>query len=377
MKRTVSILIAIFIICTLCLPFTAMAGGNYSALSGSGTESDPYRIANNADWDAFTSAVKADPDHGKGCYFKLTGDIGSAGNEVSTKVNEFCGVFDGNGKTIWHSGTQLLFYKNSGEIKNVVTNGSVREEERRGGGGAICYANSGVIDRCVNYAPLEGGMYVGGICGRNSGLIVNCINYAPITQTMGNTGGICGSNPEGLILNCINTAPVSGCGICGYIHNRKDINIAICFNCGKPSAGYGITMFAGRGEHPKMLYDCSFLTPIDDIDYEASNNEDTNEFIMSFGGPVCFIEDGVENMNWAIENYNNQTGRTLYKWKLGTNGLPTYAETFPTATVLSEGNIWIIAIVAVVVIAGIAALVIVKKKTKPALASGTDNTDEE
>ncbi len=51
--------------------------------------------------------------------------------------------------------------------------------------------------------------------------------------------------------------------------------------------------------------------------------------------------------------------------------------TTPTASTLSEGNIWIIAIIAVVVIAGVATLVIVKKKTKPALASGTDNTDEE
>lgn len=48
-----------------------------------------------------------------------------------------------------------------------------------------------------------------------------------------------------------------------------------------------------------------------------------------------------------------------------------------TASTLSEGNIWIIIAVAVVVIAGVATLVIVKKKTKPALADGTDNTDEE
>lgn len=47
-----------------------------------------------------------------------------------------------------------------------------------------------------------------------------------------------------------------------------------------------------------------------------------------------------------------------------------------TATVFSEGNIWIIIAVAVVVIAGIATLVIVKKKTKTALVSG-ENKDEE
>ena len=54
------------------------------------------------------------------------------------------------------------------------------------------------------------------------------------------------------------------------------------------------------------------------------------------------------------------------------------SEPAPTATVFSEGNIWIIIAAAVVVIGlgGAAALFIVKKKKKPALAGG-ENTDEE
>ena len=70
-------------------------------------------------------------------------------------------------------------------------------------------------------------------------MIVNCINYAPISVIGGRAGGICGSNSgEGLILNCVNTAPVSGSGICGSSANGP--RIEICFNCGKPSSGYGV-----------------------------------------------------------------------------------------------------------------------------------------
>ena len=47
-----------------------------------------------------------------------------------------------------------------------------------------------------------------------------------------------------------------------------------------------------------------------------------------------------------------------------------------TATVFSEGNVWIIIAVAVVVIVGVATLVIVKKKKKTALAGGAEKDEE-
>ena len=48
-----------------------------------------------------------------------------------------------------------------------------------------------------------------------------------------------------------------------------------------------------------------------------------------------------------------------------------------TGSILSEGNFWIIAAVAVVILAGVAVLFIFKKKKKPALANGVDNKNEE
>ena len=48
-----------------------------------------------------------------------------------------------------------------------------------------------------------------------------------------------------------------------------------------------------------------------------------------------------------------------------------------TGSVLSDGNIWIIAIVAVLALGGVAALVIVKKKNKPVAANGASTDNEE
>lgn len=56
--------------------------------------------------------------------------------------------------------------------------------------------------------------------------------------------------------------------------------------------------------------------------------------------------------------------------------IPDESEPAAIASVLSDGSIWIIIAVAVVVLCGIAALVIVKKKKKPTTAGG-ENKDEE
>ncbi len=49
-----------------------------------------------------------------------------------------------------------------------------------------------------------------------------------------------------------------------------------------------------------------------------------------------------------------------------------FVEETAVGSVLSEGNLWIIAAVAVVAVAGVSALVIVKRKKKPALANGEE-----
>ena len=54
---------------------------------------------------------------------------------------------------------------------------------------------------------------------------------------------------------------------------------------------------------------------------------------------------------------------------------PNYDDS--TASVLSDGNIWVIIAVAVLALGGVAVLIIVKKKKKPVAANRTNADDEE
>ena len=70
-------------------------------------------------------------------------------------------------------------------------------------------------------------------------------------------------------------------------------------------------------------------------------------------------------MNSAIDEYKNMTGRTLYKWTVGEDGLPTYKKPSVLASMVANGSIIIIAVIAAAAIIGTAAtLIIVKKKKK-------------
>ena len=375
MKRVVSIFMTVLLIAAMLSVFTVQVNAEsyYASLNGSGTESDPYKIKDSGDWEAFVSAIESDPNHGGDLYFKLTGDIGSEGNEVWSNINEFHGVFDGDGKTIWYSNNGSLFYSNYGEIKNIVIR-SGEDLEWYMGGGVICFDNYGTIDHCVNYVSLiDACLSVGGIVGDNDGLIINCVNYGFISSLWGETGGICGENSNtGCIINCLNTAAVSGSGICGY--DFWEGRIEICFNCGKPSSGYAITQFIkDNTDNPQVLKDCYFLIPNDGAEYAASNHKINNRDVFSAIISDFNLKRVIGYVNQTIEKYNNQTGRELSKWKLDDDGIPTFAEV-PTGTTLSNGNWWIIVVGAVVIVGGIVTIIVFKKKkaTSESIAKSKD-----
>ena len=77
---------------------------NFTTQQGDGTEANPYRIANAADWEAFVKTVNEDGKSYEGEFVMLDGDF-----EVSTYqrvgtvagfMNVFKGTFDGNGHTL-------------------------------------------------------------------------------------------------------------------------------------------------------------------------------------------------------------------------------------------------------------------------------------
>ncbi len=262
-----------------------------ASLSGSGTEADPYLIANGADL-AYFAANPVD-----GASYKLTNDIVwssyTKGAEAPTASNwtpiVFNGSFDGNGKTV--SGLCVVSDSNGvgffawaqGTVKNLTVKDSYFKGATKIGGivGQIQdfadeekdtdLVRSLVVENCVNYADIvatSGNGYSAGIFGganRDNQIILTisgCVNYGSVTYPSdgGNAiiGGIAGQlNGRTIVVeNCANygkvsaTTPLAG-GIVaqtGGSKNKADdgtiVKIANCINYAEVSTtrlGGGIT----------------------------------------------------------------------------------------------------------------------------------------
>ena len=117
----------------------------YPMLAGSGTESDPYTISNNDEWNIFTIMVNNHIDNCSGKFVKLTADISGttmAGNSTS---NPFQGIFDGGGHTLTfnHGTAGSAFneeycapfrYVNGATIKNLKVAGNIYTSKKYAAG---------------------------------------------------------------------------------------------------------------------------------------------------------------------------------------------------------------------------------------------------
>lgn len=111
-------------------------------MQGQGTEENPYLLASIDDWNRLARLIdKGNTFENK--YFKLTADIGSTENPVTTILGKyssasgaankiFAGVFDGNGKTVtvaYNSKTEYtapFAYVSGATIKNLNLAGSIK-----------------------------------------------------------------------------------------------------------------------------------------------------------------------------------------------------------------------------------------------------------
>lgn len=243
--------------------FSGGITGAPALATGSGTETDPYRIgtAEGLKWfrDKVNNATK-EPDT-KICA-ELTEDIdlnGEAwtpigiGDAFYARTPPYSGTFDGKGHTIKNLSIDssahyvgLFDYVYGGTIRNLTVSGSVKGSEHTGGiAGA---ANGGTFENCANQCAVQGGT-TGGIIGfatEEGTLIVrDCYNVGSITTTTGNSvGGIIGQciNTSGTIRNCYNAGTVTGTASVGAIIGNPGTNKI--YNCyylegSVTRAGYG------------------------------------------------------------------------------------------------------------------------------------------
>lgn len=150
---------------------------------GTGTESDPYRIATPAQLAKLAQDVNNKNSY-EGSYFVLTADLDLGGENkvqwipVGLKYDtSFGGVFDGNGKRI----SNIYVYN---------------EEKTDGNVGVFGFAgkNSVISDLVVDGSFDVRGSSVGGIVGAAYGVVEDCLSLVDINAVAGNVGGCVGDN---------------------------------------------------------------------------------------------------------------------------------------------------------------------------------------
>ena len=181
-------------------------------------------------------------------------------NKNSTAQEEFTGVIDGNGYSIYGlNGSGGLVYINSGTVRNLtIASGTISGAKNIG---TFCYRNNGLIENCVNRANVTASRadgtygYVGGFCSYNYGTISGCVNTGTVNgssyQATGYVGGIAGYSGNGSVITlCRNTGSltmeprgtISGFvgGIVGYAASASiyDVYNNGSLTCDAPAGSY-------------------------------------------------------------------------------------------------------------------------------------------
>lgn len=185
-------------------------------------EQEPYEISTPEQLMEFAALVNGGNN---GANAVLTADIDMSGQSWTgiASNQDYTGVFDGQGHTISNlTGTEGLFAKNSGTVKNVrLENVSITREG--GNLGAVVGVNTGTVFNCFSSGSITGtganAWSIGGLVGHNNGGILSG-SASSCTVSGKTTGGLVGSNwhdgnhSHGAITACIYTGiaanPVEG-----------------------------------------------------------------------------------------------------------------------------------------------------------------------
>ena len=342
---------------------------------GTGTESDPYQIADGSQLALLAQDVNSDSASlYKDAYIKLTSDI-DLGNTAWTPIGgatvSFNGNFDGGGHTVSIANVSAdtlagLFGSNSGTITKLSVKGTV---SGKGGTGGISGFNSGTISMCMFQGSVQGTAYVGGITGKNEqyAYVINCFTSAEVTGEV-NVGGICGYNDVGYVNKCVSVGTVSGTNsdstgsVCGYSRGSSG-NLSNCiFDNEKSSVvgSNGSESYYASGQTTEWLSGSSLAAGLDYSEWNAgstsvtpdgddsrfgtkttfyfslkgvgepvSTGKDTAVYNFGYDGrtdwqeftlietPEAFAEIGTDSANWT-ENYVlagdlDLSGQTLSK----------------------------------------------------------------
>ena len=302
-------------------------GDNLKALSGDGSEGNPYQITNFPEMLAFSYFVN-EGNTLEGKYAKVMNDISgvttSVGyyDEAETKDFYFKGNFDGNGKTI------TLNMKQTAK-KSIGLFGDVAEPAY-------------IHDVNVVGSVTSSFDYAAGICGMvNAGKgvkISNCKSGATVNGA-GNVGGIVGycdgeAKDAMTVTGCQNTGSVTGKGnLVGGIVGNADrfTKISDCTNDGSVTGNTYVGGIAGALK-------CSTTT----IATVLSVDKCTNNGIINGGNytaGIVGIVDGYKKAGYYNKSISNSVNKGAVNGKAGTAGIVGWAYALAVTKCNNEGAV--------------------------------------
>ena len=181
------------------VPYTA----GQTALSGAGTQENPWRITSTADWNALAQNV-INKNSYSGEYVRLEADINitrSIGvyNDNAENARPFSGTFLGNGHTLtaditaYNSGMAPFIHISGATIKDLTVAGTITTGQRHSSALVAFASGTNVIESCIVTATINTSTdYTGGFIGHgltSTTTIRGCV-FA------GTVNGVGGSRPN-------------------------------------------------------------------------------------------------------------------------------------------------------------------------------------
>jgi surface protein len=272
--------------------FVCVSNGNAQTLSkGSGTETDPYLIESESDWNTFASDVNGGYDY-SGKYLKLTENIsvttmvGTSSHPYnSDNIKPFAGTFDGGGETIAIDIRDVedayiapFRFLNGATIKNIKVTGTVDAATYKQAASLVGRTTGTVnISNCHCSATIQGGAidngygFHGGIVGEANGKIIftNCVFDGEINAPeVHSCGGLLGwvTNTGTTFNNCLMAGTIN-CGTTNtgtfYCYQSNTATITNCYYL----TAYGTAQGTQVYQTPPEDFLATKLTLADGNDY--------------------------------------------------------------------------------------------------------------
>lgn len=370
---------------TVCTSAWATGG----TISGAGTQADPYLLADAADWAVFTTEGNHATYWASGVYVKMTADIGTNVNPVTTKVgtysNKFKGVFDGDGHTLTVSltggdYTAPFYYVENARIIRLTTAGNVTADADHRGklGGLVGYSNGASIEYCVSnvsliwpyYESKPSSTYSGGLVGQTINGTTTTIRHSAFTgsfnqtvtgeQTVNlyNMAGFVGYGYGTMVIeNSLNAGTFPNANLCkvARVGNNVSITVKNCYSTTDATSNESLYYDGGTytnatgADLVALLgsgWQLSGGQPVpmtDETDLGTATVSGIDEYYLLDGTvqyPEPIVTDLFGNVLVKGTDYNvdwNGDGTVVGDYNVTVSGIGTYHGTYTTGYTVTEG----------------------------------------